>query len=1312
MTVDAIKAAAIRNKARLESPHFNKDEFASPSREPSLAPPLRIVNETSTLSAREISQQNVSSSAYTIPPEVVEAARIMAESTPQQPAGDHADIAARIKQKYSHKLNDTNAPKHLGTPEGRLGAWAMPDSVGNSSEVLKRDSSYWMLTMPQLGSNPYAPSGYKVWRNVKDFGAKGDGKTDDTAAINAAISSGGRCGPNCGSSTIFPAVVYFPPGTYLISTPIIQYYNTQLLGDPISVPTILGASSFVGLGMITSDVYIGDNEEWYINTNNFLRNIRNFIIDVRNTNPSASVCGVHWQVAQGTSIENVTFYMLFNSNTPGNTQQGIYMENGSGGFLADLTFVGGNFGAYMGNQQFTTSHLIFVQCNTALQIHWDWAWTMQDFVIESCATGLTIVGGAGGAHSTGQGVGSLVLVDTIIANTPNGIVTSLAAENSTSFLLQNVGFFNVQKAVQDNVRGTTMLAGGNQVLVDSWGFGQINNATGPSKFVNGANIPAMTRPSSLLGVTNQNMKPNLFTRRRPTYYNVPTNKVMNVKQLGAKGDGVTDDTAALNAILDGAANTSSIVYFPHGVYAITSTLHVPVGSRIIGQAWSQIMARGSYFGDEANPRVAVELGKRGDVGILEVQDMLFTVSATSGATAGAVIVEWNIRQSTTGSAGMWDSHIRVGGAKGSGLQAEQCPKKTGKVNPNCKAASLLMHLTANSTAYLENVWIWTADHDMDKVTQDQIDVYAGRGLLIESKLAWLWGTAVEHCVFYQYQMSDAQNILMGMIQTESPYYQPVPQAPTPFKPGLFPNDPTFNNCTSVSCYTSWAVRIVDSSTIYMLGAGLYSWFSDYSKTCVDTNNCQQRGFEVVQSYDIWIYNLCTKAIVEMISPLLVPATMAADNKNGYLSSVLAWLQGAQKVSGGRHFTGFQIFREQEVDSMSIPYPQTCRTALTQTVECDDYVEGYASLGYPGSFGNKTLADSVCDPICDKSLKSWFDNVQENCAGFTDEDNIPLTLLGGRMWANLNATCLKDPNSPNFSGYCVDTIDGFSRVATIQDMPVNEVCSYCFMGIRAIMQTSAYSAYDKVYKAELDYINSKCRKIYHTDIKPSLFPPPLDTPCPAEQVYVTKQGDSCDSIALQHSVSSAAIFMANNLNITNCSSIPSNITLCLPSSCGSTYVIQQNDTCTSIERSHLHTLNTTSGDVRKYNPWVNQDCMNLWNASDIAYGHVICLSPQNGQHLLNASSEAPKNKQIGYAYTLPIAPPTNATIAKGTTDRCGAWYTAVQDDICVAITLRGPTTINIFFSVNPSLGTNTSQCDSKLVVGTTYCLLPVYNWDYY
>ena len=59
----------------------------------------------------------------------------------------------------------------------------------------------------------------------------GDGVTDDTAAINRAISDGNRCGADCKSSTRYPAVVWFPSGTYLVSSPVIQYYNTQLLGD-------------------------------------------------------------------------------------------------------------------------------------------------------------------------------------------------------------------------------------------------------------------------------------------------------------------------------------------------------------------------------------------------------------------------------------------------------------------------------------------------------------------------------------------------------------------------------------------------------------------------------------------------------------------------------------------------------------------------------------------------------------------------------------------------------------------------------------------------------------------------------------------------------------------------------------------------------------------------------------------------------------------------------------------------------------------------------------------------------------------------
>lgn len=41
-------------------------------------------------------------------------------------------------------------------------------------------------------------------------------------------------------------------------------------------------------------------------------------MDIRNTDPTASVCAIHWQVAQGTSLEHIDFYM---STTVGNTQQ-------------------------------------------------------------------------------------------------------------------------------------------------------------------------------------------------------------------------------------------------------------------------------------------------------------------------------------------------------------------------------------------------------------------------------------------------------------------------------------------------------------------------------------------------------------------------------------------------------------------------------------------------------------------------------------------------------------------------------------------------------------------------------------------------------------------------------------------------------------------------------------------------------------------------------------------------------------------------------------------------------------------------------
>lgn len=235
----------------------------------------------------------------------------------------------------------------------------------------------------------------------------------------------------------------------------------------------------------------------------------------------------------------------------------------------------------------------------------------------------------------------------------------------------------------------------------------------------------------------------------------------------------------------------------------------------------------------------LRVGEPGEVGNMEMQDLLFT---TKGPTAGAVLVEWNIKADKKGSAALWDCHVRIGGATGTGLTPKECPPVTSGVNPNCQAASLMMHITPKASGYFENMWLWVADHIIDdpalddpKNEMEQTSVYVARGFLIESQSpVWLYATASEHAVMYQYNFNKASNIFACMIQTESPYYQPNPKPPAPFEKavGVYNSDPTYSSNDELSgTDSSWAVIMRRSKDISIFGAGLYSWFSTYSQDC-------------------------------------------------------------------------------------------------------------------------------------------------------------------------------------------------------------------------------------------------------------------------------------------------------------------------------------------------------------------------------------------------------------------------------------------------------------------------------------------------
>lgn len=250
----------------------------------------------------------------------------------------------------------------------------------------------------------------------------------------------------------------------------------------------------------------------------------------------------------------------------------------------------------------------------------------------------------------------------------------------------------------------------------------------------------------------------------------------------------------------------------------------------------------------------------------------------------------------------------------------------------------------------------------------------------------------------------------------------------------------------------------------MVGAGLYSWFNDYTQNCLTTENCQERGFEAQQSSDLWLYNLCTRAIV-MSSPLGDVPTYARDNKNGFLSSVLGWLKGSTGVTGGREFPGYRVWYRAMLDHMpGVVLPEECKAALTEVITCDNRTERFQTPGLRSWLGNAKATDTVCAPSCGKSLKRWFDTVSVNCRGKLIDGALP-TLLGGRIWDGWNQTCLKDPATGK---YCGEIIDGFNKVSSIEQTPRKDLCSFCWIQHYTLAQQSQFSKYDEFIQSQPRY----------------------------------------------------------------------------------------------------------------------------------------------------------------------------------------------------------------------------------------------------
>jgi len=185
----------------------------------------------------------------------------------------------------------------------------------------KNNYGYRQLDCSTLGKNFLCNDGRCLPSilDVRDFGARGDGQTDDGRAIQAAIDTAASNGVG---------KIYIPTGTYFIDQTILLRNNTEIYGDGEKTILMRGNTKsnvplYGGVGSCEKNIgFAGRVLFWNSRYNCANHNIylHDFVID------GSLVTTVPASVSIALSaVENVKIFRLTIRNVP---QDGIFVRNG------------------------------------------------------------------------------------------------------------------------------------------------------------------------------------------------------------------------------------------------------------------------------------------------------------------------------------------------------------------------------------------------------------------------------------------------------------------------------------------------------------------------------------------------------------------------------------------------------------------------------------------------------------------------------------------------------------------------------------------------------------------------------------------------------------------------------------------------------------------------------------------------------------------------------------------------------------------------------------------------------------------------
>ena len=409
---------------------------------------------------------------------------------------------------------------------------------------------------------------------------KGDGRADDTAAIQQALDTA--------RDKTGHGLVFLPSGRYRITRTLVVPIGVRVFGTGPTRPVIVLAPNTPGFQQGVSTMIVFSGGDQYnvgdvpvpvpgvvpagkvvrdANSATFYSSMSNVDVEIGDGNPAAA--GVRFRVAQHGFLSHMDFRV-------GSAFAGVYQ---AGNVMEDVHFHGGRYGIVTEKTspawQFTLLDSTFNgQRDAAIREH-EVGLTMVNVSIRDTPVGVQI----------DEGYGDSFWAKNLRLENVSRAGLVIGAEKS---VFTQVGLDN---AVASNVPTLVRFAVAERVIPGRAGPYRV------SSFSHGVAVDGLETVGKT--ATNVQIAPlrALPAAGAPAIRALPAmGQWTNVKTLGVRGDGRTDDTAAIQRAID----TQRVLFFPTGFYIVTDTLRLKPDTVLIGMH----PAMTQFVIPDANPRHA------------------------------------------------------------------------------------------------------------------------------------------------------------------------------------------------------------------------------------------------------------------------------------------------------------------------------------------------------------------------------------------------------------------------------------------------------------------------------------------------------------------------------------------------------------------------------------------------------------------------------------------------------------------------------------------------------------------------------------